>query len=903
MTLGPFLFVAPLALAALAALPVLWWLLRATPPTPKDAELPSLRILDELQSREETPARTPWWILALRLAAAALAILGLAQPIYAPGARTDAAEGPLLLVLDNGWTAAARWPDLVAALDGTLETTGRDTPVHLLLTAPREPVQDPGERFDRSDMGRRLASLEPVAWGVDRKNALARLQTSGLSPARIVWASDGLDDATGAALARDLAAIAPLTVYAASPKGPAAITGLVQEAGGVRLTLSRASTAGDVSAFLSALSADGTSVATAAAVFAEGAREGVARFEIPAAAAARINRFRVIGQRSAGAAWLWDSDARRRTVGLVSVGEAAQPLLSDLHYVRRALEPFSTLVEGELSDLIDAAPDAIVLTDVGRVPETDAAALTAWVENGGALIRFAGPRLAAQEDALTPTPLRRASRALGGALTWDEPQALAPFPDASPFFGLSAPEGSAVRRQVLARPSPELDARTWARLADGSPVITADRRGAGLIVLFHVTAGPDWSDLPYTGVFVELLKRAVASGTGGASQAVDGLYAPQSVLDGFGGLTAPSDLAAPLAGDAFNDVTPSETSPPGFYSGPAGLKAINAAAGYAAAPIENWPAGATLLGEAEARAFPLAGALLAAALSLAAVDLIVALGLAGRLPVRRAAAAGAVATIAIASAPAADAQDEPIEAALTLRFGYVRTGDKDVDEVARLGLQGLSGVLYRRTSVEPDAPDAIDLEHDPLELYPLIYFAVPDEPAPLSETAAARLNAYMRFGGALVIDTRSGDQIAVDTDFSFLEPLLQGLDAPALRPADEDHVIARSFYLIDAFPGRYSGRKLWLESGSGGVAERRGDGVSRLFVGDADWAAAWAADEIGRAIYSVDGGERQREMALRFGVNLVMYVLTGNYKEDQVHIPALLERLGDGDERDPEVAP
>jgi hypothetical protein len=154
----------------------------------------------------------------------------------------------------------------------------------------------------------------------------------------------------------------------------------------------------------------------------------------------------------------------------------------------------------------------------------------------------------------------------------------------------------------------------------------------------------------------------------------------------------------------------------------------------------------------------------------------------------------------------------------------------------------------------------------------------------------------MRSGGALFIDTRRGGSIGSGNSFDGLDDILSGLDTPALAPVPSDHVLTRSFYLLDGFPGRYSGRNLWIEAtGAANSEERRGDGVSRLFVGDADYMAAWAIDERGRPIYSVDGGDQQREMATRFGVNLVIYVLTGNYKEDQVHIPALLERLGEDD--------
>jgi len=898
MTLGPFLFGAPLALLALVALPVIWWVLRATPPMPKEADLPSLRLLDGLDPREETPARTPWWILLLRLAAAALAIIGLAQPIYAPGAAPDAdTESPLLIVIDDGWPSAGRWSELVDAATAGLDTASRDTGIHLLTTAPTDRPVNPADRLSRQEMSQRLASLEPRPWLPDRGAALDRLNQTGLDPARILWVSDGMDNESGRLFADALANKAPLTVFAATPRSAVAITAFTADATGGLATLVRASDVGTADVFVSALSRDGTAIATAEASFEVGSVTTGARFDIPPTALARADRFRITGAQGAGTVWLWDSAARRQRVSLVSDGEVAQPLLSDLHYVRRALEPFSLLNEGSLQDLLLAEPDAIVLTDIGEISEADLGPLTQWVEAGGALIRFAGPRLAAQGDTLLPTPLRRSSRALGGALAWDEPQELAPFSSRSPFNGLPIPQDVRVTQQVLARPAPDLDTKIWARLEDGSPLVTASPVGAGSVILFHVTAGPDWSDLPYSGVFVEMLRRAIAAGQGRVATDGEGLYAPQLVLNGYGRLEAPSDVAAPLSATDFSTVTLSEIHPPGLYQGPAGTRALNAGAGYQPDAIRDWPASATLLGDAEARSFPLAGAILALALMLIAVDLIVALATAGRLPrlQRSAAALLLIGAFGFVSPDLSYAQnDDPAEAALSLRFGYVQTGVSDIDTRVREGLKGLSSVLTLRTSVTPADPDALDLETDPLELYPLIYFAVPEGAAPLSSQAVSRLNTYMRTGGALIIDTRNGSTLGGEADFSALDTLLEGLDTPALAPVPRGHVLGRSYYLIDGFPGRYANRRLWIEAPAAGARdERRGDGVSRIFVGDADWVSAWAADERGRPKYSVDGGKQARELALRFGVNLVMYVLTGNYKEDQVHLPALLERLGE----------
>ncbi len=914
MTLGPFLFGAPLALLGLIALPIIYWVLRATPPTPKDAALPSMRLLDQIDPREETPARTPFWLLLMRMIAAAAALIGLSLPVYAPGAAKDGGEtGALLIVMDNGWASAPRWNELVSAADSVLDTATRDTPTHLLLTAPRTLNSSPGDRLTRAEMSRRIASLEPLSWSTDRSDALKRLEETGLRPERILWATDGLEAGSGTAFARALSDIAPLSIYAAPPKGAAAITEINADPNGVSVTLRRASEDGVETHYVSALTLDGSALATAEASFEQGRRDAEARFTLPAAALARISRFVATGRQGAGTVWLWDSADRSRRVGLVSLGDVAQPLLSDVHYVRQALKPFATLTEGELEDVIASSPDAIILTDIGAVPPTQLEPLTNWVESGGALIRFAGPRVAAQGDELVPTPLRRSSRALGGSLAWDEPQKIADFPETSPFAGLRPPEDALVKQQVLAEPAPDLQAKTWARLEDGSPLVTADKRGAGSVILFHITAGPDWSNLPYSGVFAQMLRRSIAAGKGEAVDDGEGTYAPLLVLDGYGRPDRPADTAAPIAATEFADITPSEVNPPGLYQGPAGTRAVNAAAGERPTLISDWPAGAVLLGDAEAKTFALGGWLLGGAMILLALDLLIALSVAGRLPRMRkatASVAGGIAALGLLGAPNADAQNvfgnpgfgsdnsanaeltKAEEAALSIRFGYVQTGDARTDEATRSGLIGLSRILYLRTSVEPELPHALNLETDALELYPLIYFALPPSREPVGPEAIERLNTYLRSGGALIIDTRTGGTVGQAADFTPIETMLEGLDAPAMAPVPRDHVLTRSFYLLDGFPGRFTGRSLWIEAPAADASQRRGDGVSRLFIGDADWAAAWAIDERGRPLYSVDGGQQQREMANRFGVNLVMYILTGNYKEDQVHLPAWWERSG-----------
>jgi hypothetical protein len=196
----------------------------------------------------------------------------------------------------------------------------------------------------------------------------------------------------------------------------------------------------------------------------------------------------------------------------------------------------------------------------------------------------------------------------------------------------------------------------------------------------------------------------------------------------------------------------------------------------------------------------------------------------------------------------------------------------------------------------------VDPARDELVFFPLIYWPVSAKAEPLSDKVLAKIDAYMKQGGLIIFDTKSdetlGGSIGLAGGSSPLSRLLGKLDLPPLQRLPEDHVLTKSFYLLQSFPGRWDNGDLWVEARpeGGGDASRRGvrtDGVSSIIITSNDLAAAWALDDSDRPMFpTVPGGEEQREMSFRTGVNIVMYALTGNYKADQVHVPAILERLG-----------
>ncbi|MBL8659079.1 MAG: DUF4159 domain-containing protein [Rhodospirillales bacterium] len=929
LSLGPITFAAPWALAALAALPALWWLLRMSPPAPRRVRFPPLRFLVALASREETAARTPWWLLLLRLALVVAIIIACAQPLLnAQGG--IAGSGPLVLIVDDGWAAAHDWKGRRSAMAALVERAGRaDRPVVLVTTAPEsaEAALPALRELAAAEAQSLVEAMQPKPWPTQRAAALAALdrfvrQKAMPTIGEIWWFSDGLEEESGAgtaALAGRLQRLAPLTVVAPEPAaGPLLLRPPDVASDGLSLTVRRADAATERTVSVLAISEAGLVIARENARFAPGDTRATVHFRLPAEIAERVGRFELEAERSAGGVVLADARWQRRPVGLVAEdGDTGEPpLLSQLYYLDRALAGFAEVRRGDPSTLLARNLAVLVLPDGARLDAQATERIERWVEAGGTLIRFAGPRLADHADAddpLLPTRLRMGDRSIGGALSWQKPATLAPFEAASPFAGLEPRADVVVHRQVLAEPSFDADQHVWARLDDGTPLVSARKKGAGWLVLFHTTANADWSNLPLSGLFVDMLQRLVALSRGVAS--ADGAgpaLAPIETLDGSGGLSAPEPGVRAIEAASFAETPVSPRHPPGLYGNGGERRALNIGAGLAELrPLAPMPAGVARRAFGEAAERDLRGWLLSAALALALLDLALSVALRGllgrpalrevegrppeRARRRRSDRAGARAAIlafalgAFCAHPAgaetiiADGSAEP--AALTTRLAFIATGDREADAVSRAGLDTLAVMVNRRTAAELGPTAAVDPAVDELAFYPLLYWSIGANAPDLGDTAVRRLVDYMHNGGTILFDLRDdagGRSPALRT-------LARRLDIPPLVPLPADHVLRRAYYLLSDLPGRRSGDTVWVVD----RADRINDGVTPVIAGSNDWAGAWAADQALRPMFPVvPGGEDQRELAYRFGINLVMHVLTGNYKADQVHLQAIMERLG-----------
>ncbi|MEZ5849278.1 MAG: DUF4159 domain-containing protein [Hyphomicrobiaceae bacterium] len=960
MSLGALAFLNPWLLGALAALPVIYWLLRTVPPRPRQIAFPATRILVGIENKEKTPAKTPWWLTLLRMLAATLIIGALAEPVLNPSReKALKGQGPVVIVVDNGWSAATRFADRARLVERLInEAEAQSRPVLVVQTAP--PARSQSLKIEAPSAARSTAAAlapQPFAPNLTEIGDSLSQALRGTGQASFVWLSDGIDhDMAAGAFAQRLVQLAGGgTVSVVDPRSGeepiGALAGLGRD-GKLDVTLLRPSGAARTGYAL-ALSARGQRLGEAMFTFAAGARQTTTQFALPLELRNQVARVEIAGERSAGAVHLLDARSRWNRIAILAgeSQEQAQPLLAPNYYIDRALAPYSELVRPKDVNLAAATADAfkqnvsvLMLADVGTLSGDLLAKVDGWVKKGGVLVRFAGPRLEKGGDALLPVALRLGGRTLGGALSWSTPQPLAPFDDASLFAGLVAPKEVTISRQVLADPgSLGPDVKVWARLADGTPLVTARRRGEGQIVLFHVTANSDWSNLPLSGLFVDMMRRIGTLGrpggvaAGGIETAADAsdkqvaasnteVLAPQQTLDGSGVLRQPPPTAQPIAAALIDTTRPRLDHPPGYYGPQASPRALNVIAkGAELAPLPSLPSGVERRAYEGETTQPLKPMLLATALGLLLLDVIAVLLLqAGpfwrrvQRPAAGAAMVGLIALLGITgSADTAQAQSQPPRASNSrdlqigqqatgkVSFAYVLTGDADADETSRLGWTGLGRMLARRTAVVPGEPFGVNIVTDEIAFFPILYWPVLANAKPLPDATLAKIDAYMKQGGMIIFDTRDYGQGAPaglamsrgeDTP---LQRMLGRLDIPRLEPVPDNHVLTRSFYLLRSFPGRWDGGQTWVEADSAqdragqSRKARRVDGVTSIIVTSNDLAAAWALDERNRPIHATaPGGEAQREMAFRTGINIVMYALTGNYKADQVHVPALLERLG-----------
>jgi hypothetical protein len=923
LTLGGLTFLSPWLLAALAAIPVLWWILRVMPPRPRGVKFPAFFLLKDLRTDMKTAAHTPWWLLLLRSAVVACVILAFADPVLRLSGALPGGDGPLLIAVDNGWAAAAHWNERVDKLKEYAAQAKREN--RPVIFAPTAPEAQDGKvhiygPMEAADAEKFVAHLKAWPWPPDRAAAAEAMRgvVDRAHPTYAAYLSDGTAAAGDTELFLVLGATGGFSVVADDTvNAPVILRRPPAKPGVASFALERlAPAAADRPMALVAYSAQGNALDNLKFAFPGGKTEtSVTWGDMLSGLRSKIARFAVERAGMASAVSLTDSQWQQHPVGIVAdpARKDNESFLNEVYYLRRALEGNGAPEIDQPGALLDKSLSAMIWPDSAALTSVERNDLLTWVQGGGFLIRFAGPNLAAsaEDDPLLPVKLRFGERAMEGAMTWEKPAKLGPLVKQSPLYGLSVPKDVTVARQLLADPTPEVFERTWLQLEDGTPLITGGNVGKGFVVLIHTSAGPDWSDFCYSGLYVEALQRMIALSAGIGSFKPETVLPPLLIMDGQGRLQPPdrNSVAGPV--DPAKDFVPSPATPPGLYGYDRAFRVFNLGDALSSMrPQTGVPHGADKRTYALSGEKSLTADFLSAALWLLALDTLLTLWLRGALGGAAAVASltkplvrgGLVLLILLGAVQAARAEGEvgaagtdPAGHAGSIYFGYVETGDRDADQVSLNGLSGLMRRVNQRTTIRVRGVDGVNLEADALYFYPFLYWPMTEGQAPLSTAAARNVQNYLAQGGLILFDTRdqqfaspSGQVEGATLGARRLRGLTRNIQIPELMPVESGHILGKTFYLLDSFPGLYAGGKLWAEK----EPNPAHDSVTSVLIGGNDWAAAWSENPSDRSRFLVvPGGEQQREMAYRFGVNLSMMALAGNYKSDQVHVPYILQRL------------
>ncbi|MBL4719590.1 MAG: BatA domain-containing protein, partial [Alphaproteobacteria bacterium] len=390
LNLGAIGFISPWILSALLVLPLLWWLLRITPPAPHRIAFPAIRLLFGLRMPEETAASSPWWLVLLRLLAAALLILALSHPLLAPN-KMLGGQGPLILLVDNGWASALNWPARQEALRQYIDQAEReDRPVILLATAAAANGRAPEASSQLRPVDARLlaGAMTPNPWPTNHAAALDAIRALKIEgPASTIWLSDGLGDVFIAPLTELLQHHGETRILTPKPTDLPHVLGKPETSGAQLTVVVRRATAvkDDKPTHLRALAQDGRQLAYEPVIFKAGAKESIVAINLPLELRNEITRLELEYHPTAASVFLTDEQWRRRPVGVVSTQRAGNSpsLLSEIYYLQRGLAPFNEVTTGALETLLDRSLAVIAIPDAATIDATQEDALRQWAKAGG----------------------------------------------------------------------------------------------------------------------------------------------------------------------------------------------------------------------------------------------------------------------------------------------------------------------------------------------------------------------------------------------------------------------------------------------------------------------------------------------------------------------------------------
>ncbi len=892
-------FMYPNALWALSVIPIVYLVVKSLPPKPKTFDFSTFYLIQRINNNLTEKKSCPLWLLLLRLLLIIFIIIYFAKP-FLNNSKINKKIDNYVVYADMEWSTAANWEKYKSTLmDIMLEAEKLNRNFYLIDSVNNE--SNKGKKFLSSNhLSNYLRDISPNPWQNDRLNIIKKLDKIEYNQnSRYFYVFSKYDNYTNENLKSDI------VTYLGKKYPSLELIYLVNEVTilekpiiigeSIELKVKRLGDLSQDNFIIRITSSNNQIIHEKSYQFEKNKYIRLVKEFFPISVINDFKKVELINQNHAGAVFYFDDLNKKQIIGVLSEDKNYEenPLLSPIYYIIKALGNNNKILIGNLDKLINANADILIFPDTGIVDSKNLMFLKKWVSNGGLLVRFCGSKFVNSDSMLLSSKIeKKRIRYLGGNLSWNNEIGIKEFPSNSIFNGLKIPDNIIIKKQLLFESQSNQEFDILATLKDDTPLVSLKNLGKGKIVFFHFTANNDWSNIPLTSLFVDMLSRATLLNQMKENETLKELDI-ETEIDGFGNIVKARREVKLRDSLAIKNLFPSKEVLPGIYANDELNVALNLAGKIRVSNLEKTNTSDSL----ETNKFfnsisDLSKILLILILILSILDILASIfirnniNITKKIRLKKSILNFLIFLLIFSKIDSIGASDFANDTYLA----YVKNVDKEINNVSYQGLKTLSEVLDRRTSISPKGVVEVDLENDNFFFFPFIYWPINENFINLNNKTKNKIKYYLNSGGIIFFDIFgiSKNQSSFDSFLKKTLIYLKGITTNELLQINKNHTLYKSFYLLNNFPGRWDRKVLLVDNNSMKI----NDGVSNIILGFNDWASAWAIDENNYPLFPVvPGGEKQREVAYRVGINITMYALTGNYKNDQVHSKSILERL------------
>ena len=888
-------FVYPYLLFIALFLPFIWIFLKTSPPLPNLKKFPAIIFLAKKKSLDQTPEKISYPMVILRLVILIFLIIGFSQPQINKANNNQIQN---LIVLDNSWLSGTSWIDRKQKIIELIQSQESELNNFSIITTTEFSKGNFFNLYNKkpSEIIEFVSSLEPLSWEPNYSLLYKKLKENKRIYDNIYWFTEPLIDKDKESLYSYLSK-KNLKIIKSSEKKILPIVKFSQKENNTyEFVISHPLnifSEGVIDSFdqeknlLYRVPYEGKSIQKNEIFFTK------IYINIPLSIREKISYFQINKINSSATKIYLNKIQTKKTIGIVSINqnEKALKFNSGNYFVDKALDNKFEIKKDSLENLIDMKLKLLFVDDLFLINKLIDAKIISWVKKGGTLIKFGGTNTINNMLDESESSLKDNFSLTGRIINVDSQLSLkkslkiSNISINSPLYGLTVPDDIKVKQYIESQPSvTSKKINIWLSLENGTPLISSISLQKGKIIFFHIPSNATWSNLPLSYFFLEIIERIINQ-TQGEKLKKDKILKPFLNLNAMGELVKPSAQSLNIDNKIIKDsVKVNYDYPPGLYKDNEDFYALNQS--------DNLYYDFKIVKDFKSQGFQeitnnrtlnFKPFFLISAFFLFFLDTLVTLFLRQLLKIERTKFL-LVILILIFSSSNSHSKSLDIEKVMSNKIGYIVTGNDKVDKITHNGLKVLSKFISSKTAAIFSEPTPIDLKEDKLLYYPIIYWPTDSG---LNELPK-KIKRFLNDGGLLLIDCKLDElNFMINKCLDSFQKLLKNNQIGQFKEIDEKHAMSKSFYIINNFPGRKNNSIYFATTELGDF-----DNTASVIIGNNDWVGAWAKNENNEFLFSLLQNDlKQRNVSFKFGVNLLIYSLTGNYKTDQVHIPEFLKRI------------